>query len=87
MNEIIKFSSLELQNKEQTDELEKYLKNPSLPFLNLDENGKIGYTYKTLGAGFYALHSNEDFETTITKIVMEAGDSDTNGAVAGALLG
>ena len=38
--------------------------------LNLDENNKIGYTYKTLGAGFWALKQN-DFRQAITDVTME----------------
>jgi ADP-ribosylglycohydrolase len=63
------------------------MKNPTLDLLNLDEPGKIGYTYKTMGAGFYALWNGTDVEQIITELTMEAGDSDTNCAVAGALLG
>ena len=44
------------------------------------------YTFKTLGAGFWALQQN-DFRKALTQITFEAGDADTNGAVAGALLG
>ena len=38
--------------------------------LKLDESGKIGYTYKCLGAGFWALRQN-NFTKAITAIVME----------------
>ena len=51
-----------------------------------DASSGIGYTYKCLGAGFWALRQS-DFRTALEAIVFEAGDADTNGAVAGALLG
>ena len=38
--------------------------------LHLDEKDKIGYTFKTLGAGFWALRQN-DFRQAITDITME----------------
>ena len=54
--------------------------------LKLDEKEKIGYTFKTLGAGFWALRQNH-FRSALEAIVFSGGDADTNGAVAGALLG
>jgi len=66
----------------------------------------IGYTYKCLASGIWALRQGLAanmgpsagagdsgpkpsliFEKVITEITMAAGDSDTNGAVAGSLLG
>lgn len=64
--------------------LEKY--QDSIYALALDESDKIGYTLKTLGAGFWALQYN-NFKTAIGDVIHEGGDADTNGAVAGALLG
>lgn len=72
--------------KEYRSELKKHMHVTKVKELKLDENGKIGYTYKTLGAGFWALRQ-DDFRQALQKIVMAAGDADTNGAVAGALLG
>lgn len=62
------------------------MKKPSLEFLQLDEGSKIGYTYKTLGAGFYAFLYGKEY-SILELLTMEAGDADTNCAVAGALLG
>ena len=44
----------------------KKLKN-----LQLDEPNKIGYTYKSMGSGFWAL-KQDDFRKAIQKITMEA---------------
>lgn len=69
--------------------------------LKLDEEGKIGYVYKTLGAGVVLLRmamrermkadgprvKQKRFERLITGLVMEGGDADTNACFAGALLG
>ncbi|KAI8503647.1 hypothetical protein Bbelb_186180 [Branchiostoma belcheri] len=79
-------ASAYLDHKKQVDELRWYMDPRQLQELQLDAPGVIGYTYKTLGAGFWALRQN-DFRTAIERITMEAGDADTNAAVAGALLG
>lgn len=46
------------------------MKCSDLKQLKLDESGKIGYTFKTLGSGFWALKQN-DFRKAITKIVLQ----------------
>lgn len=75
-------------SKKYDDRIEEYLEKSrnNLSDLALGEKEKIGYTLKTLGAGFWALKQN-DFRSTISDIIHEGGDADTNGAVAGALLG
>ncbi|NER06422.1 MAG: ADP-ribosylglycohydrolase family protein [Okeania sp. SIO3C4] len=57
-----------------------------LSAFQLDAKDSIGYTYKAMGAGFWALTQN-DFKKAILEIVRECGDADTNAAVAGGLLG
>lgn len=58
----------------------------------------IGFTYKAMGAGFHALllavpvkgvraSPRERFRRSLEAVIMAGGDADTNGAVAGALLG
>ncbi|KAL1519132.1 hypothetical protein AB1Y20_003395 [Prymnesium parvum] len=59
----------------------------SLRDLELDDPHKLGYTFKCLGSGVWALNSETSFESTMRQIVSEGGDADTNCAVAGALLG
>jgi ADP-ribosylglycohydrolase len=52
------------------------------------QNGEgIGYTYLSLAAAYWALHHAESFEHGLLAIINEGGDADTNGAIAGALLG
>ena len=76
-------------------EIEEYIARAtqSLDALDLDEGlnpgekDRVGYTLKTLGAAFWALHHAESFEEGILTIIAEGGDADTNAAVAGALLG
>jgi len=55
--------------------------------LSLDEHQSVGYTLKALAAGLWAYYHAEDFEDGIHQIVMEGGDADTNGCIAGSLLG
>ena len=59
----------------------------TLEELNLDERGKIGYTYKCLASGFYGLRSEESFEKTLNDLIRYGGDADTNGAVCGTMYG
>jgi len=47
----------------------------------------MGYTILTTKAAFAALMQFEDFEEGLVTVVSKGGDTDTNGAVAGALLG
>jgi ADP-ribosylglycohydrolase len=62
---------------------------PTLGEIRLDEPEKFGYTYKTAGAGLWALRSASitRFEDGVLEVIHEGGDADTNAAVAGAVLG
>eukprot|EP00742_Colponemidia_sp_Colp-10_P002788 GILJ01002981.1.p1 GENE.GILJ01002981.1~~GILJ01002981.1.p1 ORF type:complete len:385 (-),score=38.78 GILJ01002981.1:148-1302(-) len=68
------------------DEFRK-LKSASLEDLQLGASKSIGYTFKATGAALWALQANVTFEDAIMQITREAGDADTNCAVAGAALG
>jgi len=75
-------------------ELDEGMDNP-----NLKGWPPIGYTYKCLGAGFWALQEAKRlfdhrmrkgpsmFRKVLNRVIMAGGDTDTNGAVAGAMLG
>lgn len=84
IGDVIKCARLNLP-EDEWEELGFYLKCTNLEELDLSEPHSIGYTYKCLGAGFWAL-KQENFRDTIEAIVRSGGDADTNGAVAGALL-
>lgn len=86
IHDVYECASKCLKTDEQKAELKKYLKCKSLKELHLDEAGKIGYTYKSMGSGFWAL-KQDNFRTAIQNVTMEGGDADTNACVAGALLG
>lgn len=55
--------------------------------LELDEPSSIGYTLKALGAALWCFFNARDFEEGLLSAVNEAGDADTNAAVACAVLG
>eukprot|EP01121_Diplochlamys_sp_Union-15-3_P010056 TRINITY_DN2781_c0_g1_i6.p1 TRINITY_DN2781_c0_g1~~TRINITY_DN2781_c0_g1_i6.p1 ORF type:complete len:141 (-),score=26.63 TRINITY_DN2781_c0_g1_i6:52-474(-) len=59
------------------EELKHTITKATLYDLHLDEGEKIGYTFKTLGSGFWALRATSDFKKALTAITMEAGDADT----------
>eukprot|EP00439_Symbiodinium_sp_Y106_P022231 s467_g2.t1 len=46
-------------------------------------SGGIGYTYKPLGAAAWSFLHVDDFKMAIQAVSMEAGDADSNAAVAG----
>lgn len=55
--------------------------------LFLDEEGVIGYTLLALSAGLWAYYNAKDFESGLISVINEGGDADTNGSVAGSILG
>lgn len=61
--------------------------NNGIDSLELDEPSSIGYTLKALGAALWCLFHAHDFEEGLLAVVNEAGDADTNAAVACAVLG
>lgn len=85
------------QNKFETysQELDWYF-NANLIDMELDKIPGIGYTLKCLGCGIWTARiingviekgGKVNFAPVIYSIVRECGDADTNGAVAGAVLG
>lgn len=58
----------------------------SLERLRLDGTA-IGFTLKAMQAGLWCLEHSADFEESLVAVIQAGGDTDTNGAVAGAILG
>ena len=58
----------------------------SVERLRLDGTA-IGFTLKAMQAGMWALEHSADFEESLVAIIQAGGDTDTNGAVVGAILG
>ncbi len=54
--------------------------------MTLDQ-GLIGHTLRCMQAGLWALITPLDLESALVRVVSAGGDTDTNGAVAGAVLG
>ena len=57
-----------------------------LEHLRLDATA-IGFTLKAMQAGLWCLEHSADFEGSLRDVIEAGGDTDTNGAVAGAILG
>ncbi len=55
--------------------------------LQVDDAKTIGYTLKALSVALWAFYHANDFESGVRTIIEEGGDADTNGAIAGSLLG
>ncbi|KAJ7513058.1 ADP-ribosylglycohydrolase-domain-containing protein [Mycena galericulata] len=72
-------------------EFERYAYTETLDALVLCGDRSIGYVYKCLGSALWCLRQvltrQETFRSAMTTLVMCGGDADTNGAVAGALMG
>jgi ADP-ribosylglycohydrolase len=66
---------------EHVEEFKRHIKRDasmqSLLSLELDEGSKIGYTFKCVGSGFWALCASNDFKHMINLLVREGGDADT----------
>jgi ADP-ribosyl-[dinitrogen reductase] hydrolase len=57
-----------------------------LEHLKLDGT-EIGFTLKAMQVGLWCLEHAESFEESLVAVIQAGGDTDTNGAVAGAVLG
>eukprot|EP00913_Durusdinium_trenchii_P020386 g19150.t1 len=68
-------------SEEWDEEMQRHAEG-ELSDLNLDERKTIGYTFKCLGAGLWALRSSGSFESVLNQLILAAGDADTNGTVA-----
>jgi len=55
--------------------------------LELDEPSSMGFTFKAVAAGFWALRQAKSIADGIEAVVNQGGDADSNAAVTGALLG
>lgn len=81
------------------EEFTRHTNAQNFTALHLDDPTKIGYVYKALGSSILTLRlgmrqsprgnypSPNLFENTITELIMEGGDADTNACSAAALLG
>ena len=67
--------------------VDKAYNSTDISSLDLDETYSIGYTLRTLSAALWCYWHSPSFEEGLLSVVNEGGDADTNGAIAGAILG
>lgn len=101
VNKVVSDYKFLLNSKNQIErerwhwQAEKFCFPESLHDIELDEENSIGFTLKCLGSALFCfgrknavdMTNGDFFMQVITELILEAGDADTNGAVAGALLG
>lgn len=88
-NELLPLEKLIEIGRQYDDRIEPYLlmvRSETLNVLNLDDEA-MGYTLKTMAAGLWSVYHAGSFEEGLLEVVNAGGDADTNGAVAGSLLG
>lgn len=61
--------------------------NDSLNIDDLDCKTHMGHVQKAFVLAIYFLRNNEEYESAIFKTLMKGGDTDTNAAIVGALIG
>lgn len=59
----------------------------TLEDFELDEEASMGYTMKALEVAVWSLSQDRDFEEVLIDVINAGGDTDTNGAVVGAVMG
>jgi ADP-ribosyl-[dinitrogen reductase] hydrolase len=65
----------------------RHVKGKDLSALELDDPMDMGYTLKTMQVALWCLSQPTTFESVLIEVVGAGGDTDTNGAVAGAVMG
>ena len=89
-DEILPIETLVKIGNRYDKRMEPYLRmswENSLDALVLDDESTMGYTLKTMSAGLWSLYHCSSFEDGLLAVANAGGDADTNGAVAGSLLG
>ena len=87
IDETIRYAISKVENLEPyMNDINSFSTVTDIEQLHLGEQ-PIGYTLKTYGAAVWALRYCHSFEEAIQKVVLEGGDTDTNAAVVGALVG
>ncbi|KAH3893216.1 hypothetical protein DPMN_017359 [Dreissena polymorpha] len=76
-----------LDNSEQIEELNRYVNCSSIQNLTVGEQYNMSYVLKALGAAVLAVKSPLSYKSFMLNLFMEGGDSNSNGCVAGAILG
>jgi ADP-ribosyl-[dinitrogen reductase] hydrolase len=58
-----------------------------LKAMELDDPSDMGYTLKAMQVALWCMVQPDGFEPTVVEVVNRGGDTDTNGALAGAIMG
>jgi ADP-ribosylglycohydrolase len=72
---------------EQVVEAVRPVASASLEDLQLDDPMDMGYTLKAMRVALWCAVADDDLESVLIAVVNAGGDADTNGAVAGAVMG
>ncbi|CAN5676345.1 ADP-ribosylglycohydrolase family protein [soil metagenome] len=72
---------------EQVAEAVRSVEGSSLDGLELDDPMDMGYTLKAMSVALWCSFQAADLEAVVVDVVNGGGDTDTNGAVAGAVMG
>jgi len=55
--------------------------------LGLDDPMDMGFTLKAMQVGLWAFEQDRNFADVLVEVVRQGGDTDTNAAIAGAVMG
>lgn len=77
----------ETHDEGQTAEAIRAAEGQEPETMMLDRDQVSGYTLLAMQVGLWAATQGTDFEESLVRVVSRGGDTDTNGAVAGAVLG
>jgi ADP-ribosyl-[dinitrogen reductase] hydrolase len=72
---------------EQVAEATRETQGSTLEALELDDAMDMGYTLKAMQVALWCMAQASGFEQTVVGVVNQGGDTDTNGALAGAVMG
>jgi len=72
---------------EQVAEATHGVDGATLKALELDDPVDMGFTLKAMQVALWCMTQSGGFEQTVVAVVNEGGDTDTNGALAGAVMG
>ena len=87
IDETISVAMSKVDDLEQyTEDIRKLSSAATIEELRLGER-PIGYTLKTYGSAVWALRHCTSYAEAISQVVREGGDTDTNAAVVGAVMG
>jgi ADP-ribosyl-[dinitrogen reductase] hydrolase len=71
----------------QVGEAIQSVEGATLDALELDDPVNMGFTLKTMRVALWCAAQTGGFEETVVAVANEGGDTDTNGAIAGAIMG